>query len=127
MSAALAFVERVGAANLDLAPSVAYLLSEQARVSEMNGPLSRRVGMWLAAAPEKDMWGRLWNVHAPLHAAEPAKAWADIIRQCPDAPVVLEGDYKSHDEEYLDARVLQDAFGSDPTAEGPSLQSLGDG
>jgi hypothetical protein len=99
-------IEKVGAANLRLAASTALLWHAEGS-PEAAQILKTRLGLWLLAAPQVDLAGRLWDVHAPLHrSAERAKV-TEWISLAPDAPIVLDAVFANHDEEYLDATALR--------------------
>lgn len=101
-----ALIEKVGADNLRLAASTA-LLSRVERSAETTQILKARLGLWLLAAPQTDVTGTLWDVHAPLHRSpERAKA-TEWIALVPETPIVMDAVFANQDEEYLDARSLQ--------------------
>ena len=103
---AIQFIDRVGANNFRLAPSIAMLLAEKANPKDISDLLRDKVGLWLASAPDFDIGGHLWNVNAPLASGNWEHALADFFSIAPDAPVALDAVYKNQSEEYLDACVL---------------------
>jgi hypothetical protein len=105
---ALDFVGRVGAPNLRLAPSTAFLLAKKTELSEATRLLEGRVGLWLVDTPQRDIAGRVWNGNAPIRGYQDRQSLAKILAIAPEAPLVLDGVYKNHDEEYLDAKTLQE-------------------
>ena len=99
-------IGKVGAGNLRLAAGTA-LLSRMEKSPEVAEVLRTRLGLWLPAAPQVDLAGKLWDAHAPLHRCpEPADV-AGWIALVPDAPVVFDAVLANQDEEYLDAAALQ--------------------
>jgi hypothetical protein len=101
-----ALIEKVGTDNLRLAASTA-LLSRTERSPETIQVLKTRLGLWLLAAPQVDLAGTLWDVHAPLHRSAERVRVAEWISLAPDVPVVMDAIYANQDEEYLDAIALQ--------------------
>jgi hypothetical protein len=101
------WLDQVGAPNLRLAACTA-LLAQTKPSAESARILKAKLGLWLVAAPQKDVAGRLWNAHGSLQAQEmPAMAqWLDLA---PNAPRLLDGVYDTQDQEYLDARALRQA------------------
>ncbi len=99
-------IEKVGAENLHLAASTA-MLSRADVTSDAAAILKKRLGLWLAAAPQVDWAGKLWDVHAPLHRAAGSVRIAEWISLVPDVPVVMDAVFADSDDEYLDAVALQ--------------------
>src|SRR5208337_1589111 len=56
---AVELVERVGAPNLHLAPSTAFLLAKKVDLREATRLLGGQVGLWLVNAPQTDIAGRV--------------------------------------------------------------------
>jgi len=130
------FVERVGAANLRLAPSTALLADAQIEPAAAARVLGARGGFWLAAAPRRDLAGRLWDVHAPVHRAAPAdqEALRAYARQAPQLPVILDAILEDADAEYLEATAVKCRAGApgrllglgDPPRRPPRVLSVSD-
>jgi len=100
-----ALIEKVGAKNLHIAAATALLArtdvsADTARI------LKSRLGLWLAAAPQVDLSGKLWDAHASLHRATDRAKTATSIALVPDAPILLDAVFANQDEEYLDAMTL---------------------
>ena len=101
-----ALLERVGAENVYIAASTA-MLSRVDLSADMARILKARLGLWLLAAPQVDQSGKLWDAHAPLHHLTdhaPVAAWISLA---PDAPVLMDAVFANQDEEYLDAKTLE--------------------
>jgi hypothetical protein len=103
----LGWLERVGAGNLTLAPSTA-LLEGQNPSPELAARLEERLGLWLVAAPRRDLAGQLWDAHAPL-ATSPDR---DTIRWwltvgSPGVPLVLDAVLSNQDEEYAEITAVE--------------------
>jgi hypothetical protein len=107
LNKAVEFVGRVGALNLRLAPSTAFLLAKKTGLSEARKLLEGKVGLWLLDTPQTDIVGRTWNGHAPIRGYRDRQGLANILAIAPQAPLVFNGVYKNHDEEYLDAKTLR--------------------
>jgi hypothetical protein len=103
---ATAFLARVGAANLDLAPSLGELLARGVDAAAARQEIGGRVGLWLAGAPRTDLGGETWTVQAPLSPGCDERRLGELLALAPEAPVVLDAVYESQDEEYLDAVVV---------------------
>jgi hypothetical protein len=102
------FVSRVGVPNLRLAPSTAFLLEEKVDRKEAAALLKGQVGLWLVNTPQADIAGRVWNANGPIRGYQDSQSLAKILAIAPEAPVVFDALYKNHDEEYLDAKCLQE-------------------
>jgi hypothetical protein len=104
---AVEFVERVGTVNLRLAPSTAFLLAQEEDLDQATKLLEGRVGLWLVDTPQTDIAGQVVNAHGPIRGYEDNGSLVKILAIAPEAPLVFDALYKSHDEEYLDAKSLQ--------------------
>ena len=99
-------LEKVGAKNLRLAPSLAGLdrhppTEQEARL------LKENVGLWLIAAQRHDLAGKKWDDWAPLHTAGQPEQIRPWLALAPQAPQVLDAAYESLDEEYRDAVLVE--------------------
>jgi hypothetical protein len=103
---ALAFLKRVGAANLKLAPGTALLLVPPAKPKDIADQLRDKLGLWVIGAPAYDLSGHLWSASNPIAAHPQLPQLAELLALTPDAPAVLDAVYRSQDEEYLDARAI---------------------
>jgi hypothetical protein len=108
---AVEFVDRVGALNFDLAPSTAFLLANKRALAEAPRLLKGKVGVWLVSTPRWDITGRVWNPNAPVYGYQDRESLVKILAIAPEAPMVFDAVYQSHDEEYLDAKCLQEMLG----------------
>jgi hypothetical protein len=104
---AVEFVRRVGASNLRLAPSTAFLLAKKVDLEEATRLLGGQVGLWLVDTPQIDIAGQVWNGNGPIRGYQDSQSLAKILAIAPEAPLVIDVLYKNHDEEYLDAKSLQ--------------------
>jgi len=101
-----ALMGKIGVDNLRLAGSTA-LLSRAERSPEATQILKTRLGLWLLAAPQVDVAGKLWNVHAPLYGWAEGSQAAEWVSLVPRAPIVMDAVFANQDEEYLDAQALE--------------------
>jgi hypothetical protein len=106
LQAAVDFLERVAADNLRLAPSVAMLLADQTDPTKAADIVRNKVDLWLVAASEHDVAGRLWNTHAGITKFGRKNNMAAILGIVADKPTILDAVYPDKDAEYLDARAL---------------------
>jgi len=104
---AVEFVGRVGTANLRLAPSTGFLLAKKVDLEEARGLLKGKVGLWLVDTPQLDIVGRVWNEGGAIWRYQGRHSLAKILAIAPEAPCVLDGVFRNHDEEYLEAKSLQ--------------------
>ncbi len=103
---AVEFVGRVGAGNLRLAPSTSFLLAKKVELKEASTLLKGQVGLWLVNAPQIDITGQVWNGNGPIGGYQDGRSLTKILAIAPEAPLVFDVLYKSHDEEYLNAKSL---------------------
>jgi hypothetical protein len=98
---AIAFINRVGAENLYLAPSIGLLLAQKAKPENIN---QEKIGLWLVSAPEFDIGGHLWNIHAPLSSGDWNLKISEFLSIKPQIPIIFDAIYHNWDEVYKDAR-----------------------
>ncbi len=108
LNKAVQFWGRVGAPNLRLAPSTAFLLSQKTDPPEAQKLLQGKVGLWLVDTPREDIVGRIWNGHGSIRGYADKERLEKILAIDPQAPIVLDALYKKHDEEYTDAMALRE-------------------
>jgi len=111
---AVEFIKRVDVPNLDLAASTAFLIAQERGRGKREGLLKTSVGLWLASAPTFDLAGDLLDSNAPIFTYDRKEKLASLLAIRPDVPMLLDGVYKSHDEEYLDARELNAILAETP-------------
>jgi len=95
------------ATNLRIAPSIAMFIEQKIKPSDI-ADLKDKAGLWLAASPmQESAGGTVWSVNSPLDgnvAPDELRAWLDAL---PGIPVLLDGAFANHDDEYRDAKVLE--------------------
>lgn len=112
---AVEFLGRVGAPNLRLAPSTAYLLAKKIDPSKARGLIKGKVGLWLVDTPRMDIVGRVWNGHAQIRGYQDRQSLAKILAIDSQVPIILDVVYKNHDEEYLDVKSLREILAQEGT------------
>jgi sugar phosphate isomerase/epimerase len=106
LASATRWLDRVGEGNLRLAVSTAGLLAQGAGAPPDLEKLRDRIGLWLAAAPERDVQGSIWSEQGRLAGRGVEEHMAKLISLVPDVPVALDAVYADWDQEYLDALCL---------------------
>ena len=106
-------IDRAAQPNLKLAPSLSLLLADSPNPAEFAHMMQRKMGLWLAAAPRRDLSGHLYDLHAPLHTLADAdrilaREW---LKLKDGIPVVFDAIYSDPGEEYLDTRMLDPTNG----------------
>jgi hypothetical protein len=83
------------------------LLSDPRTSADLTQVPKSRIGVWLVAARQTDLAGKLWNAHAPLHAAPSAGEVAHWLALSPTTPILFDAVYADQDDEYLDTVALE--------------------
>jgi hypothetical protein len=99
-------LQRIGAANLRLAPSTASLVNSDAAGSDLPAEVRKAIGLWMVGAPAYDLAGRLWNAHQPICSNQDRQRLTQLLDLAPDTPIVFDVLYENSDAEYLDASFL---------------------
>jgi hypothetical protein len=105
--------------NPPLAVSTAGLLAQDAGTPPDLQRLRDRIGLWLAAAPERDVQGTIWSEQGRLAGRGVEERVAKLISLAPNVLVALDAVYTDWDEEYADVRCLP-ALTKPATASAPS-------
>jgi hypothetical protein len=104
-----ALVRTANEPNLYLSPSSALLLNghEYAhRGTSLLKDLKCRI--FMIGAPEKDIYGTLWNINKPIYNFPDRQALTEILTPGMGCAYVLDGIYCNTDEEYKDIKSLED-------------------
>jgi hypothetical protein len=109
LTEALELLSRVGAPNLKLALSTAFV-ERQHPSPEIAPRLKGQLGLWLIATSRRDAAGKIWDAHAPIHSASDLDALIRWLAISPAAPAVLDALLDDQDAEYLDAMALERAL-----------------
>jgi hypothetical protein len=103
---AFAWLDRVGAPNLKLAVSTGILAGKPLS-AETATRMRERLGLWLIAAGCRDVAGKLWDAHAPIHSTRNLDSLAELLASSPGAPMVLDEVCANQEEEHLEAEALE--------------------
>jgi hypothetical protein len=101
LAEALRFIDKVGAKNLRLAPSVALAGSQEGQIP------ADKLGMWLISGTASDITGTVWNWNAPVAASEQGRQLSPLLSAGPEVPLVLDATYINQEAEYHDIKVLE--------------------
>jgi hypothetical protein len=108
ISKGVEFIHRVGAVNLCVAPSTALLLASETQQADLTKLITVHIGMWLVSTPRVDIAGQVWSANGRICGYRDSQSLASVLAVAPDAPLVLDALYTNRDEEYMDAKVLQE-------------------
>jgi hypothetical protein len=105
LAEALELLDHVGAPNLKLALSTA-LLELQQPSPEITARLKDQLGLWFIATSRRDIAGKIWDAHAPIHSTGDLDALIRWLAISPVTPAVLDVLLDGQDAEYLDAMAF---------------------
>ncbi len=101
-------MESVNEPNLYASPSSALILNNQAEMERFVTLLKNmKVRLLFVSAPEKDIYGTLWNVNMPVAGFADKQALKELIHSFPGYQLILDGIYNNPDEEYQDIRIIE--------------------
>lgn len=100
---ALALLDKVAAPNLRLALNTGHAAQNGESPAEVVKAAGARLGLALYSAPHRDLFGQVYDAHAPV-----AGSGLDLaaLKMPADIPQVLDGVYADADEEYRDCRAV---------------------
>jgi len=102
-----AIVKSVNEPNLFVSPSTALLLAKPEKLGENIELLKNlKFRILLVGAPEKDIYGTLWNTNKPICDFQDKQALKQLLSANPECALLLDGLYSSSDEEYKDITYL---------------------
>lgn len=99
-------MDRVAAPNLRLAASTAMLMQSKANPADLGGAFKGKLGLWLASAPGDDIGEFLWTANQPIATPGATETIRALLATAPGVPVAFDAVYKTHDDEYRDAKAL---------------------
>jgi hypothetical protein len=102
----LEWLDRVGATNVKLAANLPQL-AVNPPTREMAERLKDKLGLWLVGGMQKDVAGKVWDTHAPIHGSSNPDSLARAVALAPNTPLLLDALYSGPDEEYLEAVALK--------------------
>jgi len=99
----LAFLDKIPATNLRLAIDVGHSAWNGQTLAEVAKAAGDRIGVVLYSAPSKDIFGQVYDAHAPV-----ANSGVDLsaVSTLTDVPQVLDGCYPDQNAEYADCRAV---------------------
>lgn len=103
-----ALVQSVKEPNLYVAPVTAHILNnpdEFGNSLELLKNLKFRIV--LISAPEKDIFGTLWNISKPISDYPDQQALKKLLMSNPESALVLDGIFNGPDDEYLDIKTIE--------------------
>jgi hypothetical protein len=103
---AIQIIKQIGAANLKLAPSTAFLTASGSMTSKVTAEVRGKIGLWMVGEPAFDVAGHLWSVHQPISNNKNRRQLMQLLGVAPNAPLVFDVLYENADAEYLDASFL---------------------
>jgi hypothetical protein len=92
--------------NVRLAAATA-LLPERAPSLQESEVMKKYLGLWLVAGARKDVAGKVWDTHFPIHRSARETAVKLWLAAFPGVPLALDGICETQDEEYLDILALE--------------------
>ena len=66
-----------------------------------------KVRIYLIAAPEKDIYGTLWNINKPVNSFSNKKALKPLLQTSPESALIMDGLYNGRDAEYSDIHTIE--------------------
>jgi hypothetical protein len=95
--------------NFFIAPSLAMLAADPENLKETPEILKGlKYSILFIGAPEKDIYGKLWNLNMPLHKYGHYEYMRSILQEAKDKTLLLDGLYDDRDEEYLDIKKMEE-------------------
>jgi hypothetical protein len=95
--------------NFYIAPSLAMLSGDTENLNKHIGIMKDlKYSILFVSAPEKDIYGKLWNINLPLYKYDQMEDAGSILRKAKDKILLLDGLYVDKDEEYLDIKNLEE-------------------
>jgi hypothetical protein len=103
------FLQSVDQPNFYLAPSLAMLAADPGNLKE-NFEIFKELkySILFIGAPEKDIYGKLWNLNLPLYKYGHNEDLKSVLHASKDKILLLDGIYVDKDEEYLDNKNLEE-------------------
>jgi hypothetical protein len=102
------FVRSVGVQNLYTAPSAALILSRPDAFEKDIAHLKEmKYRLLFVSAPERDMYGTLWNINSPVSRYADAQGLQKILSLTGESTLIMDGLYLNQDEEYLDLKTIE--------------------
>ena len=91
--------------NFYVAPSLALIANDPANFDKnMETIKSLKYSFLFVSAPEKDIFGKLWNINLPLYKYEKSGDITSLLQLAKDKTLLLDGFYQSKDDEFLEVK-----------------------
>src|ERR1019366_5314954 len=104
----IALVKAANEPNLFAALDAALLLDNTDDFGKNLAILkTMKARLMLVSAPEKDSYGTLWNINKPIHYLADKNGLLQLFSSVPGSDLILDGIYKSKDEEYEDINIIE--------------------
>ena len=95
--------------NFYIAPSLAMLTADPENLkANLEIFKELKYSILFIGAPEKDIYGKLWNLNMPLHKYGHYEDIRSILQEAKDKTLLLDGLYDDEDEEYLDIKKMEE-------------------
>ncbi len=97
----------VDESNFFVAPSLALLVNDLRNLNKNIDAIKKlKYSIFFISVPEKDMYGKLWNLNLPLYKYEHKEEVKNILHLVADKDLLLDAIYQDKEEEYLDISYL---------------------
>lgn len=103
-----ALVRSINEPNLYVSPVTALILGNPDKFEKNLALLKNlKFRILLVAAPEKDIYGTLWNINKPINDFPDKQALKQLLLSNPESALILDGLYTGSDEEYKDTKTIE--------------------
>ncbi len=103
-----ALVKSVNEPNLYVSPVAALILDNPDEFGKNLALLKNlKFRILLVGAPEKDIYGTLWNINKPINDFPDKQALKQLLLSNPECALVLDGLYCDPDVEYKDIKTIE--------------------
>ena len=104
-----AIVQEVNESNLFIAPVASLLLDNSEKIMKNIELLKNlKFRIFLVSAPEKDLFGTLWNINKPIVDFPDKQRLKELLQINPQSAIILDGLFNSKDEEYRDIKTIEE-------------------
>lgn len=104
---AIEIVKKANRKNLILSPSMSLLLNDEKSLDQaINELKSTDVKVIFVAASSRDIHNQIYDMNTPISKCSQQKDVKKIIEAFPKAKIIMDANYASQDEEYLDTKML---------------------
>ena len=101
-------VNRVNRPNFSFAPSIGCLLMDEQNLDKNMAALQKmKINHLFISAPQYDIHQQPWSANAPIFTSDKKTLIKKVLNAFPEATLIMDGLYTSHDEEYLDSKEIK--------------------